>query len=311
MHSKYLINDKPLLVLPKLASVIGLHNAILLQQVHYWLLTYEAANKVEHFRDGCWWVYNAYCQWKRDNFPFWSVVTIGRVVRSLEKKEILVSARLAENPYDRRKWYTIDYTRLDAIMKAHDASYQSDTIEEVTLTPSTSYHFDTMIPEKETTTETTYAPADAGHKARQRNPLFDALALRLFSLGEDKAVDGDTAKWIGKLRKGVLASYPDLTADEFNAACDRWQKKNRDHDSTPLSLPRKNPALAAVVGEYRAWVAACPPAPNGHTEPEAPAAPIETADFRVFFATGQFAGMYKALVASGDYERMKAEGLIQ
>lgn len=37
LMSKLLIDDYPIQVLPKLAKVIGLNEAIILQQLHYWL----------------------------------------------------------------------------------------------------------------------------------------------------------------------------------------------------------------------------------------------------------------------------------
>ena len=69
--SKLLIDDYPLQVLPKLAVAIGLNEAIFLQQVHYWL-----QKNTKHVRNGKIWCYNAYKDWKRDNFPFWSESTI-------------------------------------------------------------------------------------------------------------------------------------------------------------------------------------------------------------------------------------------
>ena len=37
--SKLLINERPIMILPTLAVKIGLNESIMLQQVHYWLLT--------------------------------------------------------------------------------------------------------------------------------------------------------------------------------------------------------------------------------------------------------------------------------
>ncbi len=36
-----LLDEHPLLVMPKLATLIGLNEAIVLQQVHYWLIGKE------------------------------------------------------------------------------------------------------------------------------------------------------------------------------------------------------------------------------------------------------------------------------
>ncbi|MFE7378378.1 hypothetical protein ACFU6E_27870 [Bacillus cereus] len=52
--SKLLIYEKPLIVLPGLIKVVGLNEAIFLQQVHYWL------NKLKNFTNGYYLVYNSY-----------------------------------------------------------------------------------------------------------------------------------------------------------------------------------------------------------------------------------------------------------
>ena len=79
--SKLLIPDRPLQVLPSLAVLIGLNEAIVLQQIHYWLSN-ELNNKII---DGKKWVYNTYEEWGRQ-FPFWSCRTIQRTMLSLENK---------------------------------------------------------------------------------------------------------------------------------------------------------------------------------------------------------------------------------
>ena len=44
----------PLLIPPALAKEIGLHEAVILQQIHYWL------EKSNHLINGCLWIYNTY-----------------------------------------------------------------------------------------------------------------------------------------------------------------------------------------------------------------------------------------------------------
>lgn len=107
--SKLLINQPPLQVLPDLAVKIGLNEAIILQQLHYWLG--RSANIIEDKK----WVYNDYSSW-RDQFPFWSEKTIQRTFLSLEKLGIIISRQFEKhNPNytkrNRRKWYTIDYVK--------------------------------------------------------------------------------------------------------------------------------------------------------------------------------------------------------
>ncbi|QOR83826.1 DnaD domain protein [Geobacillus stearothermophilus] len=107
--SKLLLDEKPLVILPSLAKEIGLNEAIVLQQLHYWLQ--ESNNE----RDGHRWVYNTYQDWQKQ-FPFWSIRTIRRTIKNLENKGIVISDYLNSMKIDKTKWYRIDYERLEEIV---------------------------------------------------------------------------------------------------------------------------------------------------------------------------------------------------
>lgn len=109
--SKLLINESPLTFQPSLASAIGLNEAIVLQQIHYWLS--NSKNK-GYEQDGYKWVYNTYKEWQENNFPFWSENTVQRVFASLEEKGLVISIQPMKSKYDRTKYYRIDYPKLDA-----------------------------------------------------------------------------------------------------------------------------------------------------------------------------------------------------
>jgi len=109
--SKLLINESPLTFQPSLACVIGLNEAIALQQIHYWLVNQK--NK-GYEQDGYKWVYNTYKEWQENNFPFWSENTVQRIFASLEEKGLVISIQPMKSKYDRTKYYRIDYTKLEA-----------------------------------------------------------------------------------------------------------------------------------------------------------------------------------------------------
>ena len=106
--SNLLINEPPLQVLPTLAVEIGLNEAIVLQQIHYWL----SNKKVGKWHEGQKWVRNTIQQWQQDNFPFWSEDTVRRILTKLEAKGYASSANLNQSAYDRTLWYTINYEAL-------------------------------------------------------------------------------------------------------------------------------------------------------------------------------------------------------
>lgn len=104
--SRLLIDEPPLQVLPSLAREIGLNEAIMLQQMHYWLL--KSSNEFE----GVKWFYKTLEDWQTE-FPFWSVMTIRRTVGSLEKQKIIKIGNFNKKKFDKTKWYTIDYQRVN------------------------------------------------------------------------------------------------------------------------------------------------------------------------------------------------------
>jgi hypothetical protein len=109
-YSKLLIDEAPLQVLPSLAALVGLNEAIVLQQLHYWIC------KSENRHDGRLWVYNTYEQWQAQFF-FWSIATIQRVFTSLEKQGVVLARRLEVQEWNQRKWYTIDYEALNRLAR--------------------------------------------------------------------------------------------------------------------------------------------------------------------------------------------------
>jgi DnaA-like protein len=178
--AKLLINEHPLTVLPSLAAKIGLNQAVILQQVHYWLD--PRINK--NIRDGKHWVYNTYSDWKKQ-FPFWSEVTIKRIIQSLEKKEFLLSGNFNKNCLDKTKWYTINYNKLqelecsnspeDSIQSPSDQKDPSKgskrSIEGINLIPS-------IYNETETTTETTTSLSFDAHpnvKNKDETPVGESF----------------------------------------------------------------------------------------------------------------------------------------
>lgn len=104
-----LISEPPLQVLPTLARLIGLNEAIILQQVHYWL---QRSNNV---RDGYRWVYNSYPEWYKQ-MPIWkSETTMRTAFKNLEKQGLLITANYNKAKFDKTKWYRINYEKLSLL----------------------------------------------------------------------------------------------------------------------------------------------------------------------------------------------------
>lgn len=100
--SRLLIDEPPLQVLPSLAREIGLNEAIMLQQMHYWLI------KSSHEFEGVKWFYKTLEDWQTE-FPFWSTMTIRRTLTNLEKQKVIRIGNFNKKKFDKTKWYTIEY----------------------------------------------------------------------------------------------------------------------------------------------------------------------------------------------------------
>jgi len=111
--SKLLINEPPLQVLPSLAEKIGLNEAIVLQQIHYWL--HRSTNVVED-AEGVKrrWVYKSISEWQ-DELSFWSKSTIKRTLRSLKDDDLIIAEQKKKDEGDMTVWYSIRYATLEEI----------------------------------------------------------------------------------------------------------------------------------------------------------------------------------------------------
>lgn len=114
-----LMPSRPIVINPDLAYSIGLNEAIVLQQVNYWLK--ETTSGLE--RDGVRWIYNTNEQWL-EQFPFWSESTLKRTFTRLKTLGVLKIEQLNKSQRDMTNYYTINY--------------ESELLDEVKVTKSKS-----------------------------------------------------------------------------------------------------------------------------------------------------------------------------
>lgn len=157
--NKLLIDEHPLIILPSLAVKVGLNEAIILQQMHYWLNNPKVGKTVKGVR----WIKNSMLSWQKDNFPFFSIDTVKRIFASLRDSGYLkVATNLNRNPTDRTLWYTIDYANLQ------NASVQNAPMDLVNLPHSLTETTHTETTE-DTNTESPYGDSSSGDKSPALN----------------------------------------------------------------------------------------------------------------------------------------------
>ena len=221
-----LIDDYPILVLPKLATEIGLNEAIVLQQMHYWL------KKSNHNYDGRRWIYNSFPEWQK-HFPFWSVMTIKRAVYSLEKQNLLYVGNYNKAKFDKTKWYSINYEKLEGMKRP---SYQNDTTS-VSKRNDGVYQNDMTNTRDytEITTETTNNNILSGNPTVSRIPYKEIVDYLNEKTG--KNFKHKTAK----TRKFIEARWnQDFRLDDFkkviDVKTDEWLNTDSDKYLRPETL---------------------------------------------------------------------------
>lgn len=226
-----LINEPPLQVLPSLAVQIGLNEAIVLQQLHYWINNPKTQGEVDPA--GNKWVFNTYEEWRDTNFPFWSIRTVQRTFLNLEKNGFVLSMQPNASKRDHRKYYRIDYGQIDALDSANLALTDDANLAR---SITTDWHHPSISTEttSETTTETTAKRASAAASANKSNvfKLYEDNIGPLTPLVSDelKGLEQDySAGWVGKAIheaamsnvrtikyiKGVLRGYKERGGPEI------------------------------------------------------------------------------------------------
>lgn len=88
--SKYLIDERPLTVLPSLVAMVGLERAMILQQIHY---ICQQPKSGTILGDGEKWTWNSYREWQEEYFPFWTEANIQKHILKLEKEGYLLACQ--------------------------------------------------------------------------------------------------------------------------------------------------------------------------------------------------------------------------
>jgi hypothetical protein len=107
MFSRLLIDESPLMILPGLARIVGLNEAIVLQRIHYWVNPDVNCNYFE----GRYWIPGTLLV---REFNYWGFKDVRRIMEILEDKGLLIGS--AKPVRFKTKYYTIDYESLNQLM---------------------------------------------------------------------------------------------------------------------------------------------------------------------------------------------------
>lgn len=142
-------------------------------------------------QDGYTWVYNTNQQWLQQ-FPFWSLSTIQRIISKLEKEGLIIKGKYNRSKFNNTVWYRIDYEQLEKLMP----SDEFEELEDVNLTERAS-----QIEAAEPVTVTaslTETTAENTNQIKREEDADDAYVQRL------------EAAFIARRNRGMYPSASDL-----------------------------------------------------------------------------------------------------
>ena len=113
--SMYLFDEQPILANKTLAREIGLNEALILQQINYWIEINKRSGN--NYYNGKYWTYNSIRAWHEKDFDYMSLDTVKRTFSKLEKNGYLLVGNFNKDPRDKTKWYTINDVRLEELYK--------------------------------------------------------------------------------------------------------------------------------------------------------------------------------------------------
>jgi hypothetical protein len=142
MTTHLLLNERPLQVLPTLAAVFGINEAIAIQQIH-WVITikHEHQDDKTFYEDFMWCKYTL-VQWG-EKMPWLSGSSIFRLFKKLENEGIIKTIQPYASSRDQTKWYRIDYDVLH--VRSKTASSQNDDLPSSQIDQIRSSQNDYMI----------------------------------------------------------------------------------------------------------------------------------------------------------------------
>lgn len=249
MSSDKLIDEYPLILLPSLAAAIGLNEAIVLQQVHYWV----SNPKVGVVKDGRRWAWNKIAEWQ-EQFPFWSERTIRRVVKSARDMGCLLVEKHNDKQYDQTNYYSVDYDRLKQLilasekaksLKSHNRSIcpvqggQVVRVEEDNVASSlTETTADTTKTENTNILQTPLVSHDASSQTSNKFDVFHTNAEKSTESEKTKVPDEKPTKEAAYLASKAVKQKPEKpkATTKPKKALFASQLDNRSHPFTLAAL---------------------------------------------------------------------------
>ena len=126
----------------EIATIYGLEEAILLNNLYFWIEKNEANEK--HFHDGHYWTYNSLKAFQK-LFPYISKGKLERAIETLKEARIILTGNYNETAYERTTWYAITKEGIELIKNKKSISANQKCIPEIEKSISANQKYITDI----------------------------------------------------------------------------------------------------------------------------------------------------------------------
>lgn len=220
--SKLLINEPPLMVLPRLAEAIGLNEAIALQQIHF------HEGRIGEKRDERMWIRRSLDEWQKD-FPFWSRRTIMRIFANLVSRGLIdTTDTLNWGQGDHTNWYSINRGELDKL--------------ELVEAPEIQKHSAKVSPSHDSAK---MSPSIKGSYQREESRPHEEdndNSFRVILSAYERWIGPLTPMLVDQMREAAALYSPDWITEALELTQQRF-----------IQNPRVKPSLAYALGIVRRW----------------------------------------------------------
>lgn len=114
----------------EIAAEYGIHTAILLKNIHFWIEKNRANEK--HFYDGRYWTYNSKKAFS-ELFPYLTERQVKYTLEKMKKDDLILVGNYNQDSYDKTNWYTLTDKALELLGCTEKTAEKPETIDRTKL----------------------------------------------------------------------------------------------------------------------------------------------------------------------------------
>lgn len=231
----FLVNERPLHILPSLARIFNVNGAVVLQQTH-WVTSIKKAKQDQWtFWEGEWWCSYSQSDWQSRVLPWVNLRTVSQVLTNLVKQGVLICAKpFAHNTVDKKnknqvRWYRVNYEVLAQKLGENDTATMTQILHDrdEACQPSQGEPFSPF-----------HDDANFASSAQPQNESFKPALTKGFSDSHDDANFASSSIYKKEYKNNKKSACEFSSNFEGNAKAENLDLSEPDVNQTSPVLPK-------------------------------------------------------------------------